>query len=150
MLDKRFILENADLVQKNCDDRGSKVDVPRFVALETKRREMQTQVEEISRQANLVSKSIGKAADDAEREERKAEGRRLRDEKDKLQVEIDLLGSESGAIHRSIPNLSHPETPIGGEDACRELRHGATEVTEFGFPTLDHVELSEQHDLIDC
>ena len=32
MLDKRFILENPELVQKNCDVRGVKADVHRFVA----------------------------------------------------------------------------------------------------------------------
>ena len=32
MLDKRFILENAQVVQENCNRRGVKVDVDRFVA----------------------------------------------------------------------------------------------------------------------
>ncbi len=33
MLDKKFILENAALVQKNCTDRGVQVDLERYVAL---------------------------------------------------------------------------------------------------------------------
>ena len=36
---------------------------------------MQQQIEELSRQANVVSKSIGTAKDDTEREARKEEGR---------------------------------------------------------------------------
>ena len=71
MLDKRFILENPELVQENCDRRGVKVDVARFVELESQRRKLQAEVEELSRQANVVSKSIGQAKDDAEREARK-------------------------------------------------------------------------------
>ncbi len=74
MLDKRFILENSKAVQENCDRRGVKVDVARFVDLESQRRKLQAEVEELSRQANLVSKSIGQAKDDAERNV--AEGRR--------------------------------------------------------------------------
>ena len=35
MLDRRFVLENADLVRRNCAERGSQADVDRFVALET-------------------------------------------------------------------------------------------------------------------
>jgi seryl-tRNA synthetase len=70
MLDRRFILENPQLVQENCDHRGVKVDVGRFVELESQRRKLQADVEELSRQANLVSKSIGQAKDAGEREAR--------------------------------------------------------------------------------
>jgi seryl-tRNA synthetase len=71
MLDKRLILENPQLVQENCDRRGAKVDVARFVEVESQRRKLQAEVEELSRQANVVSKSIGQAKSDAERNERK-------------------------------------------------------------------------------
>lgn len=149
MLDRKFILENADLVQKNCIDRGVQVDINRYVVLETEHRQLLQSVEELSRQANLVSKSIGKAKDDAEREERKNEGRRLREEKDGKQTELDRIAAEAGAIYRSMPNLTHPEVPVGDEACSNELRRGATEIKQFGFPVQDHVELAQQHDLID-
>jgi len=149
MLDKRFILENPAIVQKNCDVRGVKADVSRYVELETQCRELQQEIEELSRQANQVSKSIGKAKDDAEREARKEEGRALREQKDEKQSIIDRLSSEAGAIYRSMPNLTHPEAPIGDEARSRELRRGKHEAHRKTFPVLDHVELGEQHDLID-
>jgi len=149
MLDKKFILENAAVVQKNCDDRGVQVDIERYVALETEHRQLLQSVEELSRQANLISKSIGKAKDDAEREERKNEGRRLREEKDVKQTELDRIDAEAGAIYRSMPNLTHPEVPVGDEACSKELRRGATEIKRFGFPVQDHVELAQQHDLVD-
>ncbi len=149
MLDKRFILDNPELVQQNCDRRGVKVDVARFVAIETQRRELQSEMEELARQANVVSKSIGKAKDQAEREARKDEGRRLRELKEEKQAEIDRLAAESTVMHSAMPNLTHPEAPVGGETASRELRHGHVDVRPLGFPVLDHVELGEQHDLID-
>ena len=150
MLDKRFILENPELVQENCDRRGVKVDVARFVELESQRRKLQAEVEELSRQANVVSKSIGQAKDDAEREARKDEGRRLRELKDAdRRQHIERLAAEAGAIHNAMPNLTHPEAPVGGEDASKELRRGNVDVRPFGFPVLDHVQLAEQHDLID-
>jgi seryl-tRNA synthetase len=149
MLDRRFILENPELVQKNCDQRGVRVDVARFVQLETLRRELQAEVEELSRQANVVSKSIGQAKTDAERDSRKDEGRQLREAKESKQADIERIGAEASAIHNSMPNLTHPESPIGGEDASREVGRGKTDVRPFGFPVLDHVALAEQHDLID-
>jgi seryl-tRNA synthetase len=149
MLDKRLILEEPALVQENCDRRGAKVDVARFVELESQRRKRQAEVEELSRQANLVSKSIGQAKTDQEREARKDEGRRIRERKDEIQSEIESFGAEANFIHNAIPNLTHPEAPVGGADASKELRHGEVDVRPFGFPVLDHVQLAEQHDLID-
>jgi seryl-tRNA synthetase len=149
MLDKRFILENAGAVQENCDRRGTKVDVARFVDLESQRRKLQAEIEELSRLANQVSKSIGQAKDDAEREARKDEGRRLREMKEKIEEHMERLAAEAAVIHNAMPNLTHPEAPIGGEDASKELRHGTVDVRPFGFPVQDHVALAEQHDLID-
>ncbi len=106
MLDRRFILENAELVQENCRVRGAKIDVARFVDLEERRRALQQEIEDLARQANVVSKSIGQAKDASEREARKEEGRRLRAAKDEKQDEIDRLSIEADAIHRAIPNLS--------------------------------------------
>ena len=79
MLEKKFILENIDLVQKNCDNRGVKADVARYAYLETQCRGLQQEIEELSRQANQVSKSIGQAGDDGQRAQRKEEGRQLRE-----------------------------------------------------------------------
>ena len=149
MLDKRYILENAAPVQENCDNRGVKADVARFVELETKRRALQSEAEELNRQANAVSKTIGRAKDEAEREARKEEGRKLREEKDAKQTEIDRVAAEADSIHRVMPNLTHPESPVGDEAASREVRKGAAPPPRFSFEPLDHVDLAEQHDLVD-
>jgi seryl-tRNA synthetase len=149
MLDKRFILENPDVVQENCNRRGVKVDIARFVELEVQRRKLQTEIEELSRQANIVSKSIGQAKDDAEREARKEDGRRIRELKEEIASHMERLGAEANAIHNAIPNLTHPEAPVGGEDASKELCRGNVDVRPFSFPVLDHVQIAEQHDLID-
>jgi seryl-tRNA synthetase len=149
MLDKRLILENPDVVQENCNRRGAKVDIARFVELESQRRKLQAEIEELSRQANLVSKSIGQAKTDAEREGRKDDGRRIRELKDEIQIHMERLAAEAAVIHNAIPNLTHAEAPVGEADASKELRHGEVDVRPLGFPVLDHVALAEQHDLID-
>jgi seryl-tRNA synthetase len=149
MLDKRIILENSHVVQENCIRRGVKVDVDRFVELESQRRKLQAEIEELSRLANQVSKSIGQAKDDAEREARKDEGRRLREMKEKIEEHMERLAAEAAVIHNAMPNLTHPDAPVGGEDASKELCHGKVDVRPFAFPVQDHVALAEQHDLID-
>jgi len=97
-----------------------------------------------------VSKSIGQAQDQAEREARKAEGRRLREQTAKAREQLDRVGAAIDAIHRSIPNLSHPDAPVGADDQSnRELFQGKTPRREFDFEPLDHVQLGQKLDLID-
>ena len=79
MLDRKFIVDNADAVRRNCENRGVRVDLDRFLELEGQWKAKQLEVEAANRKANEVSKSIGKAKEEAEREARKAEGRRLRE-----------------------------------------------------------------------
>ncbi|NLF08691.1 MAG: serine--tRNA ligase [Pirellulaceae bacterium] len=150
MLDRKFIVENAELVKQNCVNRGVGVDVGRFVELDNQRKAKQTEVEELNRQANEVSKSIGKAKDQAERDERKQQGQTLRQRKQDAQVELDALAAELDVLHRMIPNLSHPDSPIGVDDKANlELFRGKTAIPKFDFKPLDHVELAEKLDLID-
>jgi len=150
MLDRRFVVENVELVRKNLVNRNSKADIDRFVALEAQRKSKQTEVDEANRKANEVSKSIGQAKDPAEREARKNEGRELREKTVALQAELDAVLAESDAILRTIPNLSHPKAPIGGDDQANlEVRRGKHETRKFDFKPVDHVILGEKLGLID-
>src|SRR5690606_1414465 len=117
--------------------------------LETARRAKLHEVEELNRQANAVAKTIGQAKDAAEREARKEEGRRLREAKDSAQAEHDRLDAEARAIQATIPNLTHPDAPIGGENDFREVKRGAAPVPKFTFQPLDHVQLCEKHGMLD-
>jgi seryl-tRNA synthetase len=150
MLDRKFIIENADLVKENCRRRGAKADVEQFVALEGRRKTLQAEVEQLNRKANELSKSIGKAKDEAEREALKAQGRDFRGRNTAIQAELDALGAEQEAIRRVIPNMSHPDAPVGADDAANfELARGKTPLPTFNFKPLDHVALSEKLDLVD-
>ncbi len=149
MLDRRYVADNIDLVTANCVSRGVTADVTRFAELDRLRRQLQADIDKLNQQAGAVSKSIAKAADAAEREARKDEGRRLREEISALDAKATEITAESDAILRAIPNLTHPSAPIGGEDAAVEIRRGATPVREFDFQPLDHVALGEKLDLFD-
>ena len=133
MLDRRFVADNIDLVTDNCRKRGSDADVARFAELDRWRRQFQADIDRINQQAGQVSKSIGKAADAAERDSLKAEGRRLREEVAALETKQAEIVAESDAILRAIPNLTHPAAPTGGEDAAVECRRGRTPLPQFPF-----------------
>jgi seryl-tRNA synthetase len=150
MLDRKFVVENVDAVAQNCVDRGVEIDVASLVEQETARRELQQRVQELNRLANEVSKSIGQAKDPAERESRKAEGRKLREQKEELQREHDRCEAEILEIQKGIPNMTHPAAPVGKTDKDNlELRRGAHAPREFDFEPLDHVDIGSRLGLFD-
>ena len=150
MLDRKFIVENAELVKQNCVQRGVVANVDRLVELELLRRDHQREVEELNRRANEVAKSIGKAADSATREARKEEGRQLREQKDQVQGKVDAFDQEIERLQAGIPNMSHPDAPVGADDQSNlEIRRSQRAPRTFDFPVLDHVDLAEKLDLID-
>ncbi len=151
MLDRKFVLQNIQAVKQNCIDRNIQAPgLDRMVQLEENRRGKLHEVEELNRRANEVSKSIGKAANDEEREARKEEGRQLRAQKDAAQQEHDQLDEEIRQIELTIPNMAHPEAPIGDDDKSNlEVGKGRYEPRVFEFSPLDHVELGTKNDWID-
>ena len=149
MLDRRFVADNVDLIIANCAGRGSTANVARFAALDKLRRQFQADIDRLNGEAGQISKSIGKAADAAEREAKKAEGRRLREEISALETKSAEIVAEADAILRTIPNLTHPAAPVGGEDAAVEVRRGITPPRSFDFKPRDHVDIGEQLRLFD-
>ncbi|MDH5307749.1 MAG: serine--tRNA ligase, partial [Myxococcales bacterium] len=83
-----------------------------------------------------------------EREAHIAEGRRIKQEA--AQIETQLAAAEA-ALEQSlalIPNLVHPDAPVGGERDSRELRRVGTP-PHFDFTPLDHLALAERLQLVD-
>ncbi|MDO5579589.1 MAG: serine--tRNA ligase [Planctomycetia bacterium] len=150
MLDRRFILDNVDAVRTNCKNRNMKVDVDRFVELENIRREKQKELEGLNQEANTVSKSIGKAATPEEREAKKEQGRLLRERTGTVRSEMEAIEKEAEEILRSIPNMAHPDAPIGDDDASNApVAYGKNPLPNFDFEPVDHVILGERLNLID-
>ncbi|MDO5553447.1 MAG: serine--tRNA ligase [Planctomycetia bacterium] len=149
MLDRRYILDNTEAVKQNCKNRNVQVDVDRFVELETLRRDNQKKLEQLRQESNMVSKSIGKATPE-ERPAKMELGRQLRESITGITNILDEIEQEADAIVRSIPNMAHPDAPIGDDDTSnQETSFGKTPKPEYDFKPLDHVELAEKLDLID-
>ena len=152
MLDRKFILDNVEAVKENCKNRNVPADVDRFVELETTRREKQREIESLNQESNAVSKSIGKCQTPEEREAKKEEGRQIREKIAAVQAELNTIEEELDKIQRGIPNMAHPDCPIGNDDGSNTVVcYGKTPVPQWseGFKPLDHVELAEKYDLID-
>ena len=147
MLDRKFVVDNIELVKQNCVNRGVRVELDHLVQLDSLRKTCQLEVDQLNRQSNEVAKSIGKAKDPAERDARKEEGRRLRERTTAAQAQADVVGRQLDDLLRSIPNMTHAAAPIGMEPV--EVARGKTPVPEFAFTPLDHVDIGAKLDLVD-
>ena len=58
---------------------------------------------------------------------------------------LEWIRTELDALHRSIPNMSHPDAPVGADEKANlELFRGSTLPRAFDFKPLDHVQLGEK------
>ncbi len=150
MLDRRFIMDNVQAVKDNCKNRNMKVDVDRFVELENLRRDKQKEIEQLNQEANAVSKTIGRAKTPEEREQFKEQGHLLREKTNAVRIELDNIEKEADDLLRTIPNMAHPDAPIGDDDSSnRPCEYGITPIPQYNFTPVEHVVLGEKLNLID-
>ena len=102
MLDRKLIIDQVDLVRTNCQARGVQVDLDRLIELELQRKTKLAEAQELNRQANEVSKSIGGAQTPGS-EATQEQGRHLRELKDAAQAEHDRLDQQVHACGSRFP-----------------------------------------------
>jgi len=147
MLDLQFICENQDKVAENCRNRGVDVDIAAIAELRVCRSRLITQGDALRREQKEASSRIPKAAPQ-DKPALIARGRELREQVAANETEQHEVESRLRSEQARVPNMTHPEAPIGAdEDESVTLRTWG-DVPQFDFPPLDHVELAERHDLI--
>lgn len=152
MLDLKLLLANPDLIRQNCRDRSVPADVvaevDQLVTLEAQRKAALADVEALRRKQNEVAQATGKEKDPAARQTLVHEGKRLKDEVALREDALRALEAEVKQRLARLPNMTHPDAPVGEESASRELRRWGTP-RAFDFTPKDHVELGRALGLID-
>jgi seryl-tRNA synthetase len=141
MLDIKYIREHKDEVQKNCINRGVNVDLQKLLELDEKRRTLIAQVDELRSTRKAGSK--GKPSEDDIKKMRE-----LGNQITQLETELSSIESEYKELLMKVPNLTHPETPIGGEDDYKVV-YTNWDPKQFDFAPKDHEQLMLDLDLID-
>lgn len=151
MIDIKLIRENPDLVKDAVRKKNMKVDIDQVIAVDGKRRALETEFNELRSQQNKAGEKIAKAPKEektalsAEMGKIKARLKELDDEKAKIEAELYQL-------MLLVPQIPDPAAPLGRSDQENvEIRRvGAPrKKTDFGFPFKDHVDLGSSLDIID-
>ncbi len=149
MLDYKFIKDNLEAVKENIKNRNMTADADKVVELYDKRTSLVTKQQDLQQQRNENAKAMKQKLDDAKRQELIQAGKKIKEdiaevEKELSQIEIDL-----DTAARQIPNMIHPDAPIGKLDTENlEVKKVGTP-RKFDFEPKDHVQIAEELDLLD-
>lgn len=141
MLDKQFITTHLDEVKQNIAERGLTVDLESFVRLDGERRELIAAIEDLRATKNATSKS---KPTEEEIEQMKVLGKQVKE----LEEKLEAVQGEYLDIYKQIPNMRHPDSPVGGEDDAHEIEvHG--NIPDHEFTAMTHDEILEKKGAID-
>jgi seryl-tRNA synthetase len=149
MLDAQFVADNLELIRQNCLNRNVKADLDRIPTLVADRKKLVKEVQALQAKQNELAKSTGKEKDPAKRQTLIDEGRALRSQVTDLETQQKAVDEELRVLLRTIPNLTHPDAPVGTDSSANKVIKTWGTPTRFDFKPLDHVALCEKLDLCD-
>jgi seryl-tRNA synthetase len=140
----------AETAARLKETRGFDLDVATIEALESERKRLATETQDLQNLRNTRSKAIGQAK--ARGEDATPMLTEVAGIGDRLKLNERALAevqAKLAAIALGIPNLPHPSVPLGKDehDNREILRWG--EPREFDFTVRDHVDLGARHGWLD-
>ncbi|MFC4762957.1 serine--tRNA ligase [Dyella koreensis] len=152
MLDPALLRSRlADTAARLKETRGYELDVAAVDALESERKQLSTETQELQNLRNTRSKAIGQAK--AKGEDVAPLMAEVAGIGDKLKANEHALAevqAKLAAIALGIPNIPHESVPQGKDenDNAEQLRWGTPRA--FAFDVKDHVDLGARHGWLDA
>lgn len=145
MLDIQFIRENPDTVKDAARKKHIDVSIDRLLELDKKRRQLQTEVDDMRGQRNQLSSTRGGKPSQEQIEQVK----QLKEQLSSKESELEEVESEYGQLMLHVPNPPDESVPEGEDDEDNQaIKHNGDKPELTGEPK-DHVQLGETLDLLD-
>jgi seryl-tRNA synthetase len=142
MLDLKFMQKQPDIIRKALEARGVDLDFDQFLALDATRKEIVQQVEDLRHERNKASNEVAtmkKSGQDAGNQISHLS--KVAEQIKKLDAQRKDIEQEMDALRLSIPNIPHPDVPIGTTDEDN------LEVTRWGVPPIFNFQPKAHWDL---
>ena len=150
MLDIKVIRQNTDLVRRKLLERGQEMDMAPFLSLDTKRRDILMEVENLRGERNTVSKEIG------ERKKNKQDAADLISRMGEVSARIKELDESLreteealNAIVLTIPNMPHESVAYGTSSEDNPVIRQWGEKPAFDYKPKPHWEIGENLNILD-
>jgi seryl-tRNA synthetase len=154
MLSRQFVRENPEEVRRALETKGVDVDLQGILEVDAAWRELKAEGDDLRHRRNEVSNEIGELKRDGDEEaareaiERSGE---LKDELEAVEARADDLEAELEALLLELPNVPHPEAPVGAEesDNVEVDRWGFDDRRDLPAPVVPHYDLGERLEILD-
>lgn len=149
MLDYKFIKDNLDAVKQNIINRNISADADKVVELFDRRNALVTKLQALQQRRNENAQAMKQKLDADKRSELIAAGKSIKDEITAVEAQTKETETALEDAARKIPNMAHPDAPVGKLDTENlEVKKVGTP-RKFDFEPKDHIQLGEELDIID-
>ena len=142
MFDVQLLRSDLAGVAKRLSDRGYRLDAAAFEALESQRKAVQTETQELQAKRNQFSKQVGQLK--AKGEEAGALMAQVSAQADRLKAleqELESIQARLNDFLLVVPNAPHASVPAGKSSADNREERRVGTPRAFGFPVKDHVDV---------
>lgn len=152
-VDLRFVRNNVEVVAKNAADRAVEVDVSLVASLYDEVNDLTREVDSLRQQRNEIAEKMKKAGK-MTKEDRDiciAAGRDVKEAILKVEQRLETAQEALAAESAKLPNMSHPDVPIGDEENARLLKTigRQRDFASEGLKARDHLDIALDLDMID-
>lgn len=150
MIDLRLLRNEPDRVKAELAKVGvAPAEIDELLALDRRRRELVHSVEQMRAERTTASKAVRDAKDPAERERliaaQKGVGERIAAAETEAQAADETLQKRL----LEVPNLPHPNVPVGPDDSANVILRTEGTPATFDFPPVPHWDLGPALDILD-
>jgi len=155
MLSLPYIRENTELVIKGLlvrNFKNAETLVDKVIEADSKRRSVQTELDNILSESNKISKEIGKLFQSGEVQKANIAKEKTSQLKDKSKILSDTLSEAEEALNEllyQIPNIPNELVPAGNSEEDNEVIYEEGEIPKLHDNAVPHWELCKKYDIID-
>jgi seryl-tRNA synthetase len=148
MLDRREIRNNPEAVKDAVRKKGIDLDVDELLDLDRAGRKLQHELDQAQYRRKSSAKEFAQA-DDARRAQLRAEHAELETQLHELREQLAETTEKLNGLLLLTPTIPWDGAPVGPDDSANVILRTVGTRPEFGFKSLDHVELLEKRDWAD-
>lgn len=149
MLDIKFIRENLDIVKIGAKKKHNPIDLDRLAVVDDMRREILTSIETKKAEQNRVSAIVASATEKDHRDALIGEMKVLKEQIQREEEDLKTVMEEWQKLMLQVPQIPDMSVPEGDDDGDNVEVKSWGEQTQFPFPAKDHIEIMQQHDMVD-